>query len=187
MNRQFFTLTIPGGGIRPIEQPGLCFSVVTAATVVDIKWYGTDWGAYEQGDGEDMRGTDGFKRLEIRNPTVNPVTVVIYVGDAMRVSQRVAIMEPRTRFHAWSGTDIAAGASVVFSGPHAATDLRRKAILVSNDDPALPLYVGDAAGNIGHTVLAQTSSTLPISENVTIHNPAGSAVACRIGEIWWQV
>lgn len=188
MSRSFHVETIPAQGIRVIESPGDTFFVVQSAVVLQIRWFGVDFAEYAQGQGEDLKPAGAsFKRLEIRNPTATPQNVVIYAGFSRFLDQRFAVIEPKTVFAPWTGTQLAATTGQAFSGVASGRQIRRKSIQVTNLDANLRLQLRDAAGNVGLSIFPETSITLPISEFVEVYNQNGTPLACNISEIWWSV
>lgn len=182
------TLSIAPGAIESINGQGENFHIVFAPVDIQIKWPGGEFVTYPQGSGVDnLKAGQTFGRLEVRNPSTGTITVLIYVGGPLYRDNRSALIEPRTELDAWSSNSLASATGQAFDGIPTGLRMRRKAINVTNLDPALNLQVRDAAGHIGLTIFAQTSVTLPISEAVTIHNATGSAIACSISEIWWTL
>lgn len=182
-----YVLTLPPGKTEAINADGDFFRIVSAALDVEVRIMpGNTRALYGQGDAETMPPGETFRRLEVRNPSaVSTLIVTVYAGFGRYAQQRQAVMEPRTEFDAWSGTQLAATSGETFAGVPAGTRLRRKAIQVTNEDASLLLQVRDEAGHVGLSIKGGDSITLPISEGVEIYNPNGSAVACRISEIWW--
>jgi hypothetical protein len=190
MNSQAQTVVkiIAAGAIEAINNEGRNFHVVFAPVDIQIKTPGGEFVTFPQGTGEDNQPDNGtFKRLEVRNPSLGPITVVIYIGGPLYRDNRSAIIEPRTEFGASPITTLAITTGATFSGVPAGLRIRRKGIQVTNSDPNLNLQVMDQAGNVGLEVFPKTSITLPVSETITIYNPNASAVSCRISEIWWTL
>lgn len=181
-------LTIAAGAVEPVTLKGRNFYVVFSPVDIEIKRPGSEWATYPQSTGLDvLPDGDEFERLEVRNPSVGTITVVLWIGGPLFRDARAAIIEPRTEFAASATVSIANGAFVDFSGVPSGLRIRRKAINVTNNDPALDLQIRDAAGNIGLLVFAKTSITLPISEFVRIQNAAGGPIAVALSEIWWTL
>ncbi len=192
MNSQSQTIVkiIAAGGIEAINNEGRNFHVVFAPVDIQIKTPGGEFVTYPQGTGaDDMPDNGTFKRLEVRNPSLGQITVVIYVGGPLYRDNRSAVIEPKTEVAAQApGVRVIANATgVVFTGIPTGLRIRRKSIQVSNLDPALNLQVRDAAGNVALTVFAATSITLPISEYVQIWNASGGNIASSLSEIWWTL
>lgn len=190
MNSQAQTIIkiIAPGAIEAINNEGRNFHVVFAPVDIQVKVPGGEFVTFPQGAGvENIPDNGTFKRLEVRNPSTGPITVVIYIGGPLYRDNRSAIIEPKTEFAAWSGTTLANATGQTFSGVPAGFRIRRKCIQVTNLDPALNLQLRDALNNIGLSVFPNTSITLPISEPVTVYNNSGGPIACNISEIWWTL
>jgi hypothetical protein len=184
----FSTIEIPPGKVVAINAEGRNFHVVFAPVDIQIKWPGGEFVTYQQGSGVDnLPDGETFKRLEVRNPTLGTILVQIWIGGPLYRDSRANSIEPRTEFAASAVASIAGGASVDLDGIPTGLRIRRKAVQVTNLDPNLNFQLRDAAGNVGLTVFAQTSITLPISEFVRIHNPNGAPQAISISEIWWTL
>lgn len=192
MTTQSYSVTkkIPPGGIEAVNIEGSNFHIVFSPVDIAIKWPGGEFVTYPQGSGVDnLPAGQTFKRLEVRNPSLGEITVVLYVGGPLYRDNRSALIEPRTEVSAQTpaASIIPNAAGVVLDGIPTGLRIRRKSIQVSNLDPALNLQIRDAAGNVALTVFAQTSITLPISEYVQVYNASGGAIASSISEIWWTL
>lgn len=181
---------------RPILQAGQTlamplsgryFSVVEAPGLIGVKLDQAPESLLEQGQQLNAGPADEFARVELRNLTTSPIRVAVWIGYTEFVDNRRAAIEAPTRFAPWSGTSLAATSGQKFlSAPGSMSrDVRRKCIVVTNEDPTLSLQIRDLSGVVGHTIFAQTAISLPISGDVEIYNANGAAVACRIAEIWW--
>lgn len=181
-----YEITIAPGAVGTVNGAGDFFAVVSAAQDILIRIPGNEFTLFSQGDSLVMPAGEIFKRLEIRNPSATAsMIVVIYAGFGRYSQQRVAMMEPRTEFVSWAGTQLDPATGQTFAGTPIDRRVRRKCVQVTNGDATLRLQVRDAAGNVGLEIFPETSVTLPISETVEIYNPNGAAVACRVSEIWW--
>jgi len=184
----FATISIPPGGVVPINQEGRNFHVVFAAADILVKLPGGEFGIYQQGSGSDnLPDGETFRRLEVRNPTLGDLLVTIYIGGPLYRDSRASLIEPRTVAAGWNQTQIAATTNVDFTGVPAGLRIRRKAILITNLDQLLRIEVRDGADNLVATVFAEQTYTLPISEFVRVRNPNGAAVAANLAEIWWSL
>lgn len=178
---------IQAGATLAIPAAGRYFSVVETPGLLGVKLDQAPESLLEQGQQLNASADDQFTRVELRNLSAAPIRVAVWIGFTEFVDNRRAAMEAPTRFAPWTGISLAAATGQTFpAAPASATrDVRRKAIVVTNEDPTLSLQVRDAAGVVGHTIFAQTAITLPISGDVEIYNANGAPVACRIAEIWW--
>lgn len=181
-------IDIAPGAVQPVNIKGRNFYVVFSPVDIEIKRPGSEWATYPHGTGLDTLGDGGeFERLEVRNPSVGTITVVLWIGGPLFRDSRAAIIEPRTEIDAWSSNQLAATTGQTFSGLPSGLRIRRKCIQVTNLDANLNLQIRDAAGHVGLTIFPSTSITLPISESVEVYNPNGSPVSCSISEIWWTL
>lgn len=184
----FSTLSIPAGGVVPINQEGRNFHVVFAAADLQIKLPGGEFGTYQQGSGQDdLPDGDTFRRLEVRNPTLGDLLVTIYIGGPLYRDSRASLIEPRTVAAGWNAAQIGATTNVDFTGVPTGLRIRRKAILITNLDQLLRLEVRDSDNNLVATVFSEQTYTLPISEFVRVRNPNGIPMAANIAEIWWSL
>lgn len=179
--------TIAAGQVAPILATGRNFYVVFAPVDIEIKRPGSEFVLYPQGTGLDEIPGDGFDRLEVRNPSLGEITVVLYIGGPLYRDSRSAIIEPKTTGVPHATTTLPANDFVLLNGIPTGLRIRRKAVLLTNKDQTLNLEIRDTAGNAIVTVFPQMSYTLPISEGVRCHNPNGSPVSCNIAEIWWTL
>ncbi len=178
---------IQAGATLRIPASGRYFSVVEAPGLLGVKLDQAPESLLEQGQQLNADPEDQFSGVELRNLSDAPIRVAVWIGFTQFVDNRRSAMEAPTRFAPWTGDSLAAATGQRFPAAPAANnrDVRRKAIVVTNEDPALSIQVRDYAGAVGHTIFAQTAVSLPISGDVEIYNANGAAVACRIAEIWW--
>lgn len=184
----FITKTIAAGGIAPINAEGTNFHVVFSPVDLYIKLPEGPFGVYQQGGGIDnLPGGDTFKRLEVRNPSLGAITVVIYVGGPLYRDSRSNIIEPDTLGIGQDLSAIPATSELVLSGTPSGSLIRRKSIQVSNLDANLLLSIADASDFTILWVFPKTSIILPISKPVKIVNENGSSLAASVSEIWWTL
>jgi hypothetical protein len=185
----FARITLGPGAVKPVIGEARNFHVVYSPVDVEIKWPGGEFGFWPQGTGT-QTFPDGatFNRLEVRNPSLGTINVVLWLGGPAFNDSRSAIMEPKTVPLADPTTNLAALGSVSLTGIPSGDYIRRKAVLVTNLDANLVLQIRDAAGGVVATVFPRQTYTLPISEACDVHNPdGGAAVACNIAELWWSL
>ncbi len=182
------TLNIPAGAVQPINSGGTNFHVVFSPVDILIKWPGAEFISYQQGSGVDnLPGNEEFNRLEVRNPTLGAITVVIYIGGPLYRDSRTNVIEPRTELDGWATGVIANGAGHTFDGIPSGLRIRRKSINVTNLDAASNLQIRDSATHVALTVFPQTSITLAVSESVEVYNASAAPVACNVSELWWTL
>ncbi len=195
MNSQlsyFARLNLKPGEVQPINAQGSNFWIVFAPCSIALKYPGGEFGAYEQGTGLDNLPDGGtFARLEIRNPSLSTITVIVYIGGPLYRDSRLSVLEARTRLAAWPQTQLAGNTAAAFDGLAPADggdvtyiDVKRQSLVICNLDPASPLLVRNKAHTPCAAVLPQTEQILPVSEYLEIFNATANPIACYITEIW---
>lgn len=179
------TPIIPANGILALNVPGRYCYLVDAASRIGMRIGDQPESLFAPGSGVAFPEGSDFERVELRNPTGAAQQVSVWVGYSEFVDRRIALIEPETELVAWSGTQIGAASGVTFPPVLTTPRVRRKALLIDNQDPALPLHVRDVAGNVAFHVRAETTITVPASGIVEVFNPAGAPVACSVCEIYW--
>lgn len=184
-----YTLFLGPGKIEPVNCGGAdFFAVVMSAGDLEIKMPGGEFTLFGQGDSYTLPPGEKFTRLEVRNPSAsNSAKVILYAGLGRYEQRRQSVIEPDTEFISDPGTSLAAHTGVVFDGIVTGQRIRRKSIEISNLDAALSLQMRDQNANVGLTISAGHSITLPISKYVELYNPNGSAVSYAFSEIWWTL
>lgn len=185
-------------------QAGDKFYIVDADTdaFINIKTDKTVMEGFQVGTGKDFAKTgeiNFFESLEIENLNAFAVVIIMFAGFGEYIDKRTTIVgnrlssilptiEPATMaFSVVGATDtIAASTVIALPGAPTTAQLRRKAIIVSNDDPATLLYVRTAAGVRVCVVQPKTEIILPISEACQVQNPSASIVSATVSEIWWM-
>lgn len=148
----------------------------------------------------ESEGGEKFTRLTLVRPTGfdGTITVKIAVGSGVRfIDGRTQISAKNLGFPVYEapsrlvGKLLAGGVingltTVSLNAVAPAADLKsRKAVIVSNDDPANKLEILDAAGTACVRVYPFTSVRLDISGPVSVRNPNGASVAACVAEIWY--
>lgn len=196
------TLVLAAGAVQRIPGQGTAFYITDSDNLgfLEIQTDTTSFEKYQIGTGKKFEDT--FDSITVKNPTVDVVTVTIWVGFGDYVDRRtnillnrlasiLPIIEPNTEALEAATTPTAnqldAGDTLALPGTPGAGQLRRKAILVTNLDANLNLEILDGNGDKILTVFPRTNITLPISEACSVHNANGSNIACNIAEIWWNL
>jgi hypothetical protein len=203
-SRTFDLVLSPAGteqSIQAVPQAGVRFYIVESDNdaAVNIK---TDSGVDELftvGTGKEFSEENPFFRLQFQNLTADSITLRVFAGFGDYIDKRTTIVgnrlssilptiEPSTMPFPVAGgiLTIAASTTLILPGTASGSQLRRKAVLVSNDDPATLLYVNDAAGDRICIVQPKTEIMLPISTACEVENPSGSIVSATVSEIWWM-
>lgn len=184
--------------IQQVPQAGVRFYIVESDSdsEIGIKTSRTQEEFFTVGTGKEFREDQFFTGLEVRNLSSAVVTIILFAGFGDYVDRRTTIVgnrltsilptiEAKTKPVGGQFTSINPNSTITLTGIPGAGQIRRKAIVVSNNDANLSLQIRDAAGNPLNTIQPASSHILPISEEVQIHNPNPSAVSLTYGEIWW--
>ncbi len=185
--------------IQRVPQAGIRFYIVEsdADGFIGIKTDKTQQELFTVGTGKEFDESQGFTAIELENFSANVITLDLFAGFGDYIDRRTTIVgnrlssilpviEPKTKAVGNAITSITGGAFILLSGVPDVTQIRRKAITVSNVDPNNALEIRDPANNKILTVFANTSIILPLSEPVRVFNPTGGAISVSIGEIWWM-
>ncbi|MFT3870473.1 MAG: hypothetical protein QM715_18645 [Nibricoccus sp.] len=186
---QFHEIEIPPGAVRTAWGEGDSFLVVQSNVKLEILRDGAPFLPYEQGDREDLPPGISFKRLEVKNPNLATAYVKIYSGYGRRNQNRPTVIEPPTIIKGQAFTSLAAspaaGSSVTLSGIPAAGQLRRKAVIISNQDAANPVYIKDADGNFCEAVEFKSTAIIHVSGAITIVNTTAAPIPVCVSEVWY--
>lgn len=190
--------------IQRIPQAGVRFYIVESNSDAGllIKTDKTSDELFTVGTGKEFSEEQYFTALQITNENPVPITITLFAGFGDYIDKRTTIVGNRLQsilptiepvVQAFSVkvvgvpvTAIAGGADIPTTGTPTPTQLRRKAILVSNLDPNLNLQLKDQDGNICHTIFNNTCQIIPVSGIITLHNPNGSSISCQFTELWWM-
>lgn len=185
--RQQSTLIRPfvaANSTLPINIAGRYCYLVDAASPMEIRVGDQPASLFSPGTGVAFDEGNDFERIEVRNPTAYGQFVDLWVGYAQYLDRRTALIEPDTQLVPWSGTTLAAATGQLFPPLLSQGRIRRKAVIIDNQDPSLPLYIRQG-GVVGMHIRSQNLVTLPLSREFELFNPHGSAVACNVSEIYW--
>lgn len=205
---QSATVIIPGKGNLIVNLSGISFYFYSITSAKGIQARAINAGQtrsllnFVQGTGLRL-GTTGFQSVELINPDagINGVTIVVGGGIpdntydefidkrviiantsvAIKAAPTVAVAF-KTRVPGW-GDLLGAGATQDVADGY--LGMTRHSVVFSNNDNANVLTVFDTAGNILGTVQPSTAFYLETSGDIQLHNPAGGAVACNIGEVYY--
>lgn len=184
----FVPLTLAPGEVRPVTIDGKNFHVVFSPADIEIKYPGGEFGSWGQGTGiGELENGGTFSRLEVRNPNLGTVNIVLWIGGPRFHDSRSNVIEPKTTGVAAPVISLAATTGYTLPGVPSGKQIRRKAVCVTNRDQNLDLELRDSNGGVLLTVLPRWSITLPISEAVEFFNPNSSPVSCNLSEIWWSL
>lgn len=172
-------------GRNPIKLHGRHFTLVSSPVPLGVKLGDMPENDLVSGQRLALDAPDEFDRVELVNPTAEMIRADFWIGHIAFYDDRRDNIESPTQAVAWAGTEIPATDEVAFPPLLVAGRIRRKAIVVSNRDPALNLEITDADGNIVCRVGPEESIMLPLSEACSVKNENGAPVACNVGEIYW--
>ena len=182
--------TAANPGIYPIDTPDcdfFRFMSVTEGLIVSVN-DGPDIPVTAIPSYKIKEGDDTIQRLVIKNTNSFAVQVRLIAGRGDLPPTFYGDMrEPSTEGVGWSGTSIGATSGQTFTPQLTGQRTRRKAVIVSNLDPAANLQLRDASNNIIAYVGPAEKMIFPISETVIVFNPGGSAISCAIGEVYWRL
>lgn len=176
---------IPAGGTIHVSAYGETFYFVGLTAPVNAKTDLTAAKPYRQGTGERFPSELRFRSLDIENPNASPVQLVLWVGFGEYIDHRTALIDGYTQAVGSPYSSVPAASARVFNGQPSGSQLQRKAIVVTNLDPANVLFLRDQSGAVICAVIANTSLTLPISGYVDVYNPSGAAITAYMGEVWY--
>lgn len=184
--------------IQRFPQTGVRFYIVESSSdaEIGIKTDKTQQELFTVGTGKEFSDDQAFTALELENFSSAAVTLKLFAGYGNYIDQRTTIVgnrltsilptiEPRTQMVAGVVNSINAITGITLTGAPSVLQLRRKAVGLTNLDPAANLQLRDALLNIGLTIFPGTSIIYPLSESVQIYNPNGAAVALSYNEVWW--
>lgn len=203
-----FQLVLAAAGqtqsIQRIPQAGIRFYIVESNSDAGllIKTDKTSDELFTVGTGKEFSAEQYFTALQITNENAVPITITLFAGFGDYIDKRTTIVGNRlqsilptieplvqmvsVKVAGIPVANIAGGGDIPAPGAATPTQLRRKAILVSNLDPNLNLQLKDQNGDIAHTIFANTCQIIPVGGLVTLHNPNGSAISCEFAELWWM-
>lgn len=180
-----YTKTIKAGGIEPVFCPGSdFFAVVLSPCDLLVKFPGQEWVLYAQGDWKELKAGK-FDRLEIRNPTLAEITVIVYAGSDRYGQQRQSTIDAYTETVGSAVVAINNNASIAFPGTPNGKFIRRRCLIVSNEDPAARLRIRDAMGNNCSTIEPKSSQVIFSAGPLYLFNNSGGAVTFSASETWY--
>lgn len=184
-----YKLYLKAGQTLPQTIAGNYLQYVDGSAPVEIRKVGGSWDQYWIGTGT---GNERFTGFEVRNPAAYEVAIYLWVDTVEFIDRRRNQIEAPTEFAPvqdvagiYVGGAILGNQALDLSGAAGAGRVRRKAVQISNLDPAQNLLLQDNAGRTGFIVRPGESITQPISGFLRIKNAQTDPVACAVSEIWW--
>jgi hypothetical protein len=187
---------VAAGGTQIIRAAGdhFYFAESTGRLLV-----GTDLTAeapYSVGEGEEIPEGFEFKTVTLRNDTAEDITFEIFVGRNRRIDRRLNVVDGRlasvervmnnsTKLYCSAVTAIANAATETFDGVATGTQIQRKSIIVTNEDPTNILDWSDGT-NTGGKIGPGEKIELELAGSIDIENNSGSSITCKISEIWYD-
>ena len=140
-------------------------------------------------------GEELFTKIRLFNDTANIIETEFLYGhgtikdDRLNVVQRriTSVMQNQdaeTEFLVSATTSLANAGTIAFSGVPTGTQVRRKALIVTNEDAAAKLEISDGT-NVGAAIFAESNFLLEGSGAIEIHNNSGGVVTCKFLEVWY--
>lgn len=188
----FYEIPLPAGRTLPLPVEGRFFFLIASTTPIRVRLDSQVEAVLRPGESIDAEGQQ-FSKIEITplNAT-DGQTVQFWAGHVRFLSNLVNQVEARTQLLAvpnaagiYTGGVLAASAVLTLAPRLTAERLRRKAVTLYNQDPAVTLNIRDAAGSVAGVVRPGESVSLPLSETCQVANPAAAPVALVAGEIYW--
>ena len=185
-----YRFTLKPGQTLPQYVAGRFLQYVEGEGEIQFRRDGADWETFVVGTGT---GDRDFRFFEIRNPQSVDVTFSVWAGGERFITDRRNQIEAATDFlpvgdvaTKYVGGVLLAGQDLDLSGVPPSGYVRRKAVQISNTDPAVTVYLCDAAGAVGGIVRAGETIAPPVSGFLRIRNTAGAGVPLAVGEYWWK-
>lgn len=196
--------------IQRIAAAGVRFYITDAdsSEFIGIKTDKTVQERFQVGTGKDFTLSgeiEYFEALEVENFSASTIIIILFAGFGDYIDKRTTIannrlssilptFEPDTQLVAVEQpgspgvglTTLAASSSIALTGVPNALQLRRKAVVISNNDQAAVLLVDDQTNKIAMSIQPKTEITLPVSQGIRIRNDTGSPIPCNFAEIWWM-
>ncbi len=179
----FITGQVPANGIQGFHVKGASFYLLRCAGPVFVRTDNTPEKPYLEGTGEDFPAD--FSRLEIRNPTAEPISFSVWYGWGRYIDTRSAVYDGYTETAAHPVAVIPGNTSWPFLGSASGNRVQRKALVVSNLDPAIILWVCDGAGNKALACFPQQSAVIQSAGPLVVKNEQAAPVNCAVSEVWY--
>jgi len=101
-----------------------------------------------------------------------------------RITSIMQNQDAENEFVTSATVSLANTASIAFSGVPTGTQVRRKALIVTNQDSAGSLEISDGT-NVGAIVFKESNFLLEGAGPIEIHNNSGGAITCKFMEVWY--
>ncbi len=185
----FNTVTVPAragnkNGMAQVQSGGVFFYCKSASSPFIVQFDIHTKIPFDQGF-KRMVPDVPFDTIRFFNPTGNPITIEFYVGngdvDFVGVS---AYKEVSSRAKGSGIETLEADETFDIVGVDVAS--QRKQIVITNLDPASPLMVLDADGNIFGAVFAQAPWTVPTDAFFKLKNTTVNPINFVVGEIYYN-
>ena len=190
------TVTVPSMGTLNMPITGTMFFVKTATFPFTMNFDGGEDLTVSAGWNLTMPSGYTFKAVIIKNLTGTPLTTQFYAGSVGVNFVPPTLFQDAPTFA--SGSDVQAldGQANFYLAGYVGNVNRRRQLMVTNLDLALPLYVcaglitlGAPTGNgVLAAVLPRSVWTMATDASLSILNPAapGNAVSCIVGQTFYQ-
>lgn len=189
---QLYTIPLAASSTLRLMNPGRFWELVSAPAPIGVKVGEMPEVLLSPGQGlGPWQAPDEFDGYELRNPLAEAITIQFWCGYVGFTDNRRDNTESPTESVGRGITSIAGTTATDLVPVITGTRIRRKAVIVSNFDAAVSIYVSDytpadsGKGNIVATVGPGQCVILPISEPCRLKNTTAGAVSCAVADIYW--
>lgn len=142
-------------------------------------------------------GDQLFTKIRVSNPNATELRCSFLYGFGKIEDRRlvpvagrrvgILIQEFPTQYLGSGITSIAATTTETFDGVPSGDQVSRKELVVTNLESLGGnfLQIQDSSSNEGRVVLPQQSIAVVSTDEIQVRNTTGSAIACRIDEVWY--
>ena len=190
-NSKLYRVRVPAGEVLPIKISGRHVSVVATPIPLIVRIGDMSENDFLSGQGVSFDAGESFDRVEVSHKGDAAIFVEIWIGWVAFVDNRRDNIESPTITVGRAFIQIGANAIIDLIPEITGSRIRRKALIISNYDPAITIFVSDSSsanvnkGNIIARVGREEAIILPISEACRLRNDTGAPVSCSVGEIYW--
>jgi|GEM_PF-5837488 len=195
----YLTDTVIAGQRKAINAQGDHFYFTECSGTVEISTDMTAAAPFSVGEGERLPRGFEFKRMTLKNTSAEDISYELFVGRNRRIDNRLNVVDGRiastarfqqdaTKLYYPQASDtIAATTTVSFGSVASGTQLRRKSIIVSNNDTTNNLTIRDIANSRDVAyIFPKTAFQLDTSDSVAVRNDSGSPISYGVTEIWYE-
>lgn len=189
-NSNLYTIPLLPGQ-NAFNHPGRFFRLIESPVPITVKL--GDMSAFQMQPGQGVPFPEGeeFIRYELINSLPELIVISYWCGYVDFTDDRRDNIESRTEVVGRGITQILGNTTLDLIPQITGSRTRRKALIVSNLDPAVSLLVSDFSaadagrGNLVTSVFRESSVILPISEPCRLRNDTGAPVSCVVSDVYW--